>query len=95
MLRSVMCDVRFIGMIYFVLFDMKSDNRWLTLSGAKAALAEVTPKPHQGRVNALFVDGHVNTSKVSELKRAQISRDSPAYKASDEDEPLGEPKYDQ
>ncbi|MDP0497661.1 MAG: prepilin-type N-terminal cleavage/methylation domain-containing protein [Verrucomicrobiota bacterium JB024] len=77
------------------LSSMKSDNRWLTYGSAKLALAEITPKPHRGRVNALFVDGHVNTSNVSELTRAQITRDSPAYKTSDEDEPLGDPKYDQ
>lgn len=77
------------------LSNSKSDNRWLTISSVQSALAGVTPKPHRGKVNVLFVDGHVTTSRVSDLKRAQITRDSPPYKASDISEPLGDPKFDQ
>lgn len=75
--------------------------QWLdgnVIKGATAAkrkeLTEAVPKPHSGRVNALYLDGHVETRFVSQIMRADVTRDSSSYAPEDETRPIGGPEYD-
>lgn len=74
-----------------------NSNRWIdaTVLGSKVtALREATPKPHNKRVNVLYVSGNVETKKVSELFRAEVNRDFSGYTVMDETTPIGNPAYD-
>lgn len=74
--------------------DLGNEGRWISgsiLSGAKGTtggdqLRYNHPRPHGGgsRVNVGFLDGHVAASRVSELTRAMVRRDTSAYVAADE-----------
>jgi|GEM_PF-1925658 prepilin-type N-terminal cleavage/methylation domain len=74
-----------------------NSNRWIdaTVIGPKVvALREATPKPHKGKVGVLYLAGNVEAKKVSALSRADVTRDTTGYIASDETTPIGEPAYD-
>lgn len=75
-----------------------NSNRWIdaTVLGAKVvALRQAVPKPHKGKVSVLYLAGNVEAKKVSTLFRAEVTRDTSGYIASDETTPIGEPAYDQ
>ncbi|MDR1280611.1 MAG: prepilin-type N-terminal cleavage/methylation domain-containing protein [Opitutaceae bacterium] len=74
-----------------------NDNRWLdtsVLGSKKTALTEAVPKPHQGRIGVLYVDGHAALKKVSEIMRAEVNRDLAGYVPADETTPVGSPAFD-
>jgi hypothetical protein len=75
-----------------------NDNRWIdaTVLGKKVvALKEATPKPHSGKVAVLYVGGNAGLKYVSELHISDFTKDTPAYKESDDDETVGNPSFDQ
>ncbi|RRJ94692.1 type II secretion system protein [Opitutaceae bacterium TAV4] len=53
-----------------------------------------TPKPHRGKVNIVHLDASARLAKVSTLMKADLSRETPSYSASDENSPLGDPAND-
>ncbi|MDR1283533.1 MAG: type II secretion system GspH family protein [Opitutaceae bacterium] len=82
---------------------MANGGRWIdhNVLGTKYGdLRQAVPKPHNGRVGWLFVDGHAKFEKASKIPRAQITRHSPypsgsySYKASDETTYVGDPAWD-
>lgn len=74
-----------------------NDNRWLDLTvlGPKVvALRTAVPKPHAGKVTVLYVGGNAASKKVSDLLRADVTRDTAAYESADDETPIGSPEYD-
>lgn len=67
--------------------DLCEDARYIdgtSLSSSSKRLAMAIPKPHSGKVTVLYLDGHVALKKVSELSRADITRDTESYSAAQE-----------
>jgi prepilin-type N-terminal cleavage/methylation domain-containing protein/prepilin-type processing-associated H-X9-DG protein len=73
-------------------------GRWLdsnVLGWKTTDLTQRTPKPHGGKVTVMFLDGHCESRKVSELTRAQVTRNTSSYLSSDETKAIGSTDYDQ
>jgi prepilin-type N-terminal cleavage/methylation domain-containing protein/prepilin-type processing-associated H-X9-DG protein len=81
--------------------DMNNGSRWLDYNtianaGKASELRTKTPKPHSGKISVLWLDGHVSSSKVSELSIYDVTRDDDVYfKTSDAGKFIGSPDYDQ
>jgi len=77
--------------------DLFASSQWFdhnTLSWKVGDLIEAVPKPHQGRVSVLYLDGHVALEKVSDLTHAQATRDTTWFQSSDEGKAIGTPAFD-
>lgn len=78
-------------------------NWWLgedivgTSATRPACLKTATPKPHAGKVNVLYVDGHVKTLRVSQIMLGDYYRgpEGSPDDGSKENTPIGDPAYDQ
>ncbi|WP_269522292.1 type II secretion system protein [Coraliomargarita parva] len=70
--------------------DLYSGGRWLdahVLTWKTKDLIKATPKPHEHQITVLYVDGHVELEKVSDLTRGQVRN-------VEDDTPIGDPDYD-
>ncbi|MDR1283651.1 MAG: prepilin-type N-terminal cleavage/methylation domain-containing protein [Opitutaceae bacterium] len=78
---------------------LANNGRWLdrnVIDGKPGDLRQAVPKPHNKRISVLYVDGHARFQKVSQLLKAQFTRDNPFhYQASDETTYVGNPAWDQ
>ncbi|MFH1498348.1 MAG: prepilin-type N-terminal cleavage/methylation domain-containing protein [Verrucomicrobiota bacterium] len=64
-------------------------------SDARMQLARAETKPHAGRVNMLYIDGHVSSNRLSEVMVADFTRDSETvYQPAHETRPVGTPDLD-
>lgn len=66
----------------------------LTGTGPKS-YAEGIPRPHNGRVNVTYLDGHSEAAPVSRLTWADFTRGTPTYFSAHETRVLSTPQYDQ
>ncbi|RRJ95397.1 prepilin-type N-terminal cleavage/methylation domain-containing protein [Opitutaceae bacterium TAV4] len=58
-------------------------------------LRTASPKPHVGKVNVLYADGHVRTLRASQIMIGDHLRADPTYDGSKDNDPIGDPAYDQ
>jgi prepilin-type N-terminal cleavage/methylation domain-containing protein/prepilin-type processing-associated H-X9-DG protein len=79
--------------------DGSSWQIWIDLNqlGADSnkQLGNAEEKPHHGRVNMLYVDGHVASRRLSEVMIADFTRDSSNWRAAHETTPVGPARLDQ
>ncbi len=82
---------------------LANGGRWLgrdVIDAKPGDLRQATPKPHNGRVGWLFVDGHAKFEKVSKILKVQVTRDCPNsetnnnYRLADETTYIGNAAYD-
>lgn len=80
------------------IMDMPADKRWIDytiiISGNDAALKTAAPRPHSGKLNLVYIDGHVESRKLSEVSRADFTRSSTAYSPAHEAIMVGSKAYD-
>lgn len=65
-----------------------------TLTGLPNDFRQAAPRPHGGRVNAGYLDGHVSPLLASTLVRADFTRGTPSWVASHEHNLVTTPAYD-
>lgn len=65
-----------------------------TLTGLPNDFRQAVPRPHGGKVNAGYLDGHVSALLASTLVRADFTRGTPSWSASHETTSVTTPDYD-
>ncbi|MDR1283013.1 MAG: prepilin-type N-terminal cleavage/methylation domain-containing protein [Opitutaceae bacterium] len=76
------------------LHDETATSQWLDDTSITQKLKTAAPKPHSGKVNALYVDGHVRTARASQIMLGDIHRAQTGYDGTDDDKPVGDPACD-
>ena len=62
-------------------------QRWITagmLTPSNVNLGATTLRPHNGKNNLLYLDGHVSTQALHDVTKADFTRGTPTYNAADE-----------
>ena len=50
-----------------------------TFTGLPDDFRQATPRPHNGKINAGFLDGHIEARKASSLTWADFTKGTPSY----------------